>query len=75
MPRRRGKGQAPANKRARVENHVEPSEPGTFSSNSAPLSESVAFSSDSAVLTQVDIPAIVQQVLSSLSATGPTPGN
>ena len=36
MPRRRGKGQALANKRARVENHVEPSEPGTFSSNSAP---------------------------------------
>ena len=75
MPRRRGKGQAPANKRTRAENHVEQSEPGTFSSNSAPLSESVAFSSNSAPLTQADIPAIVQQVLSSLSATGPTPGN
>ena len=36
MPRRRGKGQAPANKRARVENYVEPLEPGTFLSNSAP---------------------------------------
>ena len=75
MPRRRGKGQVPANKRARVENHVEPSEPGTFSRNSAPLSESVAFLSNSAALTQADIPAIVQQVLSSLSATSPTPSN
>ena len=35
----------------------------------------MAFSSNSAALTQADIPAIVQQVLSSLSATGPTPGN
>ena len=65
----------PAKKRARVENHVELSEPGTFLSNSAPLSESVAVSSNSATLTQVDIPAIVQQVLSSLSAAGPTAGN
>ena len=58
MPQQRGKGQAPANKRARVKNHGEPSEPGTFSSNSAPLLESVVYLSNSAALTQVDIPAI-----------------